>query len=131
MNRQLSLLAFAIPALLLFLAAAWMVLGGHRPTPGAAPSSAITMGGTSLKSTSIMLPANEPSLPGGPATEIVTNNCTACHSVEMITMQPPLDAKTWGAEITKMRSVYHARIDEKDDPALVKALMGLPSQQPR
>ena len=126
MNRQLSLLAFAIPALMLFLAAAWMVLGGYKPK-GAAPA-AITMGGTSLASTKIALPTDEPQLAGA-ATEIITNNCTACHSVEMIQMQPPLDAKTWGAEVTKMRTVFHAAIDAKDDPAIVTALLALPTQQ--
>lgn len=126
MNRQLSLLAFAVPALMLFLAAAWMVLGGPRPK-GAA-TSAITMGGTSLASTTIALPTDEPQLPGA-GTEIITNNCTACHSAEMIRMQPPLDAKTWGAEVVKMRTVFHAAIDAKDDAAIVAALLALPTQQ--
>jgi hypothetical protein len=128
MNRQLGLLAFAIPALMLFAAAAWMVLGGHHPR-GADQASAITMGGTTLKSTKIMLPGDEPVLPGGAASDIITNNCTACHSVEMIEMQPPLDAKGWTTEITKMRSVFHAAIDPQDDAAITKALLALPTQQ--
>lgn len=126
MNRQLSLLAFAIPALMLFLAAAWMVLGGHGPK-NKAPGS-ITVGGIALASTTIALPTDEPQLTGA-AAEIITNNCTACHSVEMIRMQPPLDAKTWGAEVTKMRNVFHAAIDAKDDAAIVAALLALPTQQ--
>ncbi len=130
MNRQLGLLAFAVPALALFFAAAWMVLGGHR-TGKAVPTSTISLGGVALASTTITLPSAEPTLPGGAASEIITNNCTGCHSVEMITMQPPLDAKAWGAEVTKMRGAYHAAIDAKDDPALVKALMALPSQRKR
>lgn len=129
MNRQLSLLAFAVPAIALFLFAAFMVLGGHKPK-GAAAGSAIVSGGTSLKSTTISLPTEEPALPGGEASDIITNNCTACHSTEMITMQPPLDAKTWGSEVVKMRTVFHAQVDEKDDPAIVAALMKLPTQQP-
>ncbi|MFX7621061.1 hypothetical protein ABTJ52_22125, partial [Acinetobacter baumannii] len=67
---------------------------------------------------------------GGAASDIITNNCTACHSPEMILMQPPLDAKTWGSEIDKMRSAYKAAIDPKDVPAITAALMKLPSQQP-
>jgi mono/diheme cytochrome c family protein len=128
MNRQLSLLAFAVPALILFAAAAWMVLGGRHPgTVGG--GSSIAEGGVSLKSTTIALPTEEPVLPGGAASEIITNNCTACHSPEMILMQPPLDAKTWGAEVAKMRTAYRAAIDPKDDSAIVKALMALPTQQ--
>ena len=43
MNRQLSLLVFAIPALFLFIAAAFMVLGGKRDAGGDA--GAVAMGG--------------------------------------------------------------------------------------
>ena len=128
MNRQLGLLAFAVPALALFLAATWMVIGGHRA--GRLPvGPAISVGGVSLASTSITLPTDEPVLPGGAASDIITNNCTACHSAQMITMQPPLDAKTWGAEVAKMRTVFHAAVDPKDDAAIVKALLALPQQR--
>jgi len=102
------------------------VLGGHRP---AATVEGISQGGVSLKTTRIALPTEEPTLPGGAASEIITNNCTACHSVEMITMQPPLDAKTWGKEVAKMREVFHGAIDPKDDAAIVAALGKLPTQQ--
>jgi hypothetical protein len=47
----------------------------------------------------------------------------------MIEMQPPLDAKGWTTEITKMRSVFHAAIDPQDDAAITKALLALPTQQ--
>lgn len=130
MSRRLAQLAFAIPALALFIAAAWMVLGGHRPGSGGDMAGAISQGGVSLKSTQIALPTDEPVLPGGAASDIITNNCTACHSVEMIEMQPPLDAKTWTAEVTKMRMVFHAAVDEKDVPAIVAALSALPTQHP-
>lgn len=76
-----------------------------------------------LRSAAITLPADQVSLP--PAAEIVTINCTACHSPEMILSQPVLDAATWQKEIDKMRTAYHASIDPKDDAALVAALIGL------
>lgn len=128
MNRQLGLLAFAVPAVALFMAAAWMVMSGHRP--GAEPAGTLSQGGVSLRSTKISLPTDEPVLPGGAASDIVTNNCTGCHSVEMIEMQPPLDAKTWAKEIDKMRTAYHAAVDPKDDAAIITALMALPTQRP-
>lgn len=127
MSRRLALLAFIIPALALFVAAAWTVLGG-RKSGGVGPG-AISQGGVLLKSTSITLPTDEPVFPGGAASDVLTNNCTACHSAEMILMQPPLDAKTWNAEVTKMRTVFHAAIDEKDQPAIVTALLALPAQR--
>ncbi len=84
-----------------------------------------------LRSAEITLPADEISLP--PAAEIVTINCSACHSPEMILSQPRLDASTWQKEIDKMRTAYHATIDPKDDKALVAALMALqaPATPPR
>lgn len=71
----------------------------------------------------IELPADRATLPAG--AEIVTTSCTGCHSAEMLTTQPRLDAKTWAAEIAKMRKVYHAPIDPADDERLVAALIAL------
>lgn len=76
-----------------------------------------------LRSSAITLPVDTVTLP--PAAEIVTINCSACHSPEMILSQPVLDAETWQKEIDKMRTAYRATIDPKDDKALVAALMAL------
>lgn len=38
--------------------------------------------------------------------------CNACHSPRYITMQPPLPAATWEAEVTKMNKAYGAGIPE-------------------
>lgn len=80
-----------------------------------------------LASKAIDLPGDGAPLPERAA--IVTQNCTGCHSSEMLTTQPVLDAKTWAAEIDKMRKVYHAPIDAKDDARLIAALTALPTQQ--
>ena len=85
--------------------------------------------GFTLASKSITLPGDRVTLPAGPDAALVTQNCTGCHSTEMLTTQPKLDAKTWAAEIAKMRTVYHAPIDPGDDERLVAALMGLPTQR--
>ncbi|WP_374129628.1 cytochrome C nitrite reductase [Sphingomonas sp. 28-62-20] len=76
-----------------------------------------------FRSASITLPDDATSLPAGAA--IVTQNCTGCHSAEMITVQPPLDAAKWQAEIDKMRGVFKAPIDPADDPRLIAALTAL------
>lgn len=81
--------------------------------------------GPLLRSKTIALPEDRVSLPQSAGNDLVTENCTGCHSVEMITTQPQLDAKTWTAEIAKMRSVYHAPIDAADDDRLVSALVAL------
>lgn len=77
---------------------------------------------------SIELPADRRALPAGAANDLIAQNCTGCHSGEMLTTQPPLDAKTWAAEIAKMRKVYHAPVDPADDARLVAALSALPGQ---
>ena len=77
----------------------------------------------------IDLPGDAAALPAGPAFALVTQHCTGCHSAEMLTTQPKLDAKTWAAEVAKMRTVYHAPVNPADDDRLVAALMNLPSQR--
>lgn len=76
-----------------------------------------------LTSQSITLPTETATFPAG--AEIVTVNCAGCHSPEMILTQPRLTADKWQAEVTKMRAVYKASIDPKDDPKLVAALLAL------
>lgn len=77
----------------------------------------------------IDLPGDAAVLAAGQDSNLVTQSCTGCHSAEMLTTQPRLDAKTWAAEVAKMRTVYHAPIDPSDDPKLVAALMALPTQR--
>jgi mono/diheme cytochrome c family protein len=40
--------------------------------------------------------------------------CNTCHSPRYITMQPPLPAATWEAEVNKMNKAFGARIPEDD-----------------
>lgn len=68
-------------------------------------------------------PADPPGLPD--SAELVTQNCTGCHSSAFITAQPKLSRATWAAEVAKMRKVYHAPIDPADDAKLVDALVAL------
>jgi len=58
----------------------------------------------------------------GEGADPVNENCTACHSAEMVLAQPPLAKATWQAEVTKMVKVYKASVDEKDIPAIVEYL---------
>ena len=77
-----------------------------------------------LSSQTIALPTETATLPA----DILTVNCAACHSPEMILTQPKLKPEQWQAEITKMRGAYKASIDEKDDAKIVAALIALPGQ---
>lgn len=66
----------------------------------------------------------------GEGSDPVNNNCTACHSAEMILAQPALSKATWQAEVTKMTKVYKATIDEADIPAIVDYLSKLRNPSP-
>ena len=78
-----------------------------------------------LSSQSIALPSETATLPA----EILTVNCAACHSAELILTQPKLKPEQWQAEVTKMRGAYKADIEEKDDAKIVTALLALPNQK--
>jgi len=56
-----------------------------------------------------------PNLPGGNGRQEVYVYCNNCHSPIYITMQPPLPADIWTAEVTKMRKTFGA--DIPDDAA--------------
>lgn len=111
------------PMLLVIAALLTIGIGAPAATRDKAPRFA-------FKAKAITLPEDRITLADSEANERITTNCTACHSVEMITTQPVLDAKTWAAEVAKMRSVYRAPIDPADDAALVTALVALQAQPP-
>jgi cytochrome c553 len=74
-----------------------------------------------LKSVSIDLP-DRGTMFSGPGSDVVNNNCLACHSAGMVLNQPSLPASAWQAEAEKMIHVYKAPVDEKDVPAIVAYL---------
>jgi cytochrome c5 len=75
-----------------------------------------------LKSVSIDLP-DRGTMFSGAGSDVVNNNCLACHSAGMVLNQPALPAAAWQAEAEKMLHVYKAPIDEKDVPAIVEYLV--------
>ena len=48
--------------------------------------------------------------------------CNTCHSPRYITMQPPLPAATWEAEVNKMNKAYGAGIPEDTTKKIVAYL---------
>jgi hypothetical protein len=77
-----------------------------------------------LKSDSIDLP-DRATMFAGPGSQVVNNNCLACHSAGMVLNQPMLPAATWRAEALKMIHVYKAPVDVKDVPDIVDYLVKL------
>ncbi|WP_038580163.1 hypothetical protein [Dyella japonica] len=66
-----------------------------------------------IHSVSVDLPVSHTSFPPGPGSEL-TGKCLICHSAGMVLKQPALTQEEWTAEITKMRKVYGAPIDDSD-----------------
>ncbi|MCP3402933.1 MULTISPECIES: cytochrome c [unclassified Bradyrhizobium] len=60
----------------------------------------------------------------GPNLEVVQGNCSACHSADYVSTQPPMKDKKafWQAEVTKMIKVYGAPIDDADVGKIVDYL---------
>ncbi|MEO8374141.1 MAG: cytochrome C nitrite reductase [Sphingomonas bacterium] len=113
------------------LAVAAFALGGVAIAAKHGPAArSVSAGGVTLTSSTLSLPEEKAALPQGPAGELITNACSACHSAEMILNQPLLGADKWKAEIDKMRGTYHAQIDPRDEAALVAALTGLQAARP-
>ena len=108
------------------LAIAALSLAGAAIAARQGPAAkSVSGGGITLTSSTLSLPEEKSAFPEGAAGELITNNCAACHSAEMILNQPLLGADKWKAEIDKMRGTYHAQIAPEDDDALVAALAGL------
>jgi cytochrome c5 len=77
---------------------------------------------TRLTSMAVTLPESTRALPDGPNVATVRNNCLGCHSAGMILNQPAMAKAAWEAEVTKMRNVYKAPVDDKAAPAIVDYL---------
>lgn len=48
--------------------------------------------------------------------------CSSCHTPRYITMQPPLPAATWEAEVRKMIKTYGAQISDADAQKITQYL---------
>ena len=82
-----------------------------------APFAARAQQKLSLKSVSVDLPFGDRMFPDGPGSDLVNNNCLACHSAGMVLNQPAMTKAQWHTEVEKMRTAYKAPIDPKDvDP---------------
>jgi mono/diheme cytochrome c family protein len=75
-----------------------------------------------FKSQAVELPADAAAFPDGPNVKVVTQNCLACHSADMVLDQPLLPRATWAAEVTKMRNVYKAPVSDADAALIVDYL---------
>ena len=67
-------------------------------------------------------PLYPPELAEGEGRAETESFCSLCHSTRYITMQPPLPAATWEAEVTKMRKTLGAPISDASAALIIKYL---------
>jgi hypothetical protein len=67
-------------------------------------------------------PLYKPELAPGDGRQDVEAYCNTCHTPGYITMQPPLPAATWDAEVTKMQKAYGMDIPADSQARILKYL---------
>jgi len=67
-------------------------------------------------------PLLETELAAGDGKETLERDCSLCHTPRFVTMQPPLPAETWAAEVDKMRKVLGASIPDDEAKTIVQYL---------
>ncbi len=99
---------------MLFLAALAVGLGCLAAGPAALTAAPVNY----------KVPPETAAFKPGPDLAAVQGNCTACHSSDYISTQPPMKNKKefWQAEVTKMIKVYGAQIDDADVGKIVDYL---------
>ena len=67
-------------------------------------------------------PLYPPDLEAGDGKAEVEGYCSVCHTARYITMQPPLPAATWEAEVTKMKKTFGATIPDEATSKILRYL---------
>jgi len=80
--------------------------------PASLPQPALSELSVDAKYEVGVYPSFVPDLAEGEGRQEVQSFCANCHSTRYITMQPPLPAATWEAEVTKMVKAYGAPVPE-------------------
>ncbi len=69
-----------------------------------------------------MYPIYPPVFPSGDGVQEMKAYCNTCHSPRYITMQPPLPAAAWAAEVQKMINTYGASIPDDAKRKIIQYL---------
>jgi cytochrome c553 len=96
-----------------------------QPATEASAPSSVSVGGITLRSVSVVLPESQRTFAGEGMAEAINKDCLICHSAGMVLTQPEISPSQWKAEEEKMRSVYDAPINPKDDDVIADYLAKL------
>jgi mono/diheme cytochrome c family protein len=71
------------------------------------------LGAIAVAAAPAMADESQLTLKPGPGSDTTAATCAACHSIDYIAMNSPFQSPdTWTAEVTKMRKVFGAPIDD-------------------
>jgi mono/diheme cytochrome c family protein len=121
MNRQAFrlLLMWGIPVVAGgFAAHAWLPADSFNWQRGPARTVAFPV-------EEVVLPVSSARFPAGAGSDIANAQCLICHSVGMVTRQPPLTREQWAAISNKMRTAYGAPLPADQVDALAAYLYGI------
>jgi hypothetical protein len=78
---------------------------------------------TTLKSLKLDVPTSDAMFPPGPGSDVINNNCLACHSADHVLNQPSLSRDAWQEVVNKMITAYKAPVSPEDSKAIVDYLV--------
>ena len=97
----------------------------YKLLPALAAIATLSIASATAAPVNYTVPEETAAFMPGPNLEVVQNNCSGCHSADYIKTQPR-DVKSkkdfWQAEVTKMKKVYGAPIDDADISKIVEYL---------
>jgi hypothetical protein len=122
-----------IPAIFLILSLALLAVGGppfaqlrsgdyQAPKLGKLEQTARPELSTDTTYRVAAYPLYPPELAAGEGKQETEAYCVMCHSTRYISMQPPLPAATWEAEVNKMNKTFGANIPETVSQKIVRYL---------
>jgi cytochrome c5 len=125
MNRRTIFVCAVLGLALLAVAAVYAEFESGYYSPAnlgsiaqAAPRHETENASYRVESYSLFRPQLEP----GEGRDLVDAYCNTCHSTRYVTMQPPLPAATWEAEVTKMAKSYGMSIPDDVTPKIIQYL---------
>jgi hypothetical protein len=124
MKKSYAHLALRFVAACLFVGLGAGMAQAQNPTVAAASAHPIK-----LTSQRIVLPFGNRTFGNSKVARLANERCLLCHSRGMVDTQPPLSAKTWRAEVVKMKTTYGCPLPDDEVDELAKFMYELNSER--
>jgi cytochrome c5 len=118
--KSIIILLLVVSAAMFFLIERVMRSGAESPEISAAAQPAQQVSAEPQ----LIADINEvPAVVDGPGRDVFVINCTTCHSLRYVLMQPKFSRKVWTAEVTKMVNAYKAALDSAQQAQIIDYLV--------